>query len=262
MDSWYNGKLDMAPGITPYGPWRVESWATGQGPWDLKWPYKSLYPAAINNWPGHERWFNNYTCPLNAEFTIHQNTVLNASTFGFLCAASSAGFVPNRRPEIHFTSPEPDSMQSDTVLITVNATDPDGDTTIFKVEYYNGWHKIGESGSFPYTLHWHNTFGGMLKLTAQVFDQYGLIGRTDTLVINSTITDLPLQADYYFTRLSVPRTMDEKALEARALARGISGSSFPSVKEAWTVLKEKTGPNDLVVITGSTFLVADFLGLL
>ena len=190
MDSWYNGKSEMAPGITPYGPWRVESWATGQGPWDLKWPYKSLYPTAINNWPGHERWFNNYTCPLNAEFTIHQNTVLNASTFGFLCAASSAGFVPNRRPEIHFVSPEPDAMQSDTVHFTVNATDPDGDTTIFKVEYYHDWHKIGESYSFPYALHWHNTFGGMLKLTARVVDQYGLIGRTDTLVINSTITDI------------------------------------------------------------------------
>jgi dihydrofolate synthase / folylpolyglutamate synthase len=88
-----------------------------------------------------------------------------------------------------------------------------------------------------------------------------IIGFVNDKDIESMLSLLPLQADYYFTRLSVPRTMDEKALEARAAERGINGLSFPSVKEAWTVLNDKTGPNDLVVITGSTFLVADFLGI-
>ena len=161
MDSWYNGKRDMAPGITPYGPWRDESWATGMGAWDLKWPHKSLYPSGIHNWPGHERWFNNYTCPMNAEFTVHQNTILNAATFGFLCAASPLDFVPNRRPEISFTSPDAGAMQSDTIHLAVHATDPDGDTTIYKVEYYVDWHKIGESYNAPYAINWHNTVGGM-----------------------------------------------------------------------------------------------------
>ncbi len=185
MDSWYNGKVEMAPGITPYGPWRVESWATGQGAWDLKWPYKSIYPASISQWPGHERWFNNYTCPLNAEFTIHQNTVLNAATFGFLCADSTGGFVPNRRPEIRFTSPDTGEVQSDTVHLAVSVTDPDGDSTVYKVEYYNERHKIGESYHAPYAFDWHNTGGSKLKLTARVTDQYGMIGRTDTLTVNS-----------------------------------------------------------------------------
>ena len=191
MDSWYNGKRDMAPGITPYGPWRDENWATGMGAWDLKWPHKSLYPSGINNWPGHERWFNNYTCPMNAEFTVHQNTILNAATFGFLCAVSPLDFVPNRRPEISFTSPEAGAMQSDTIYLAVHATDPDGDTTLYKVEYYNDWHKIGESFNAPYSVNWHNTVGGKLKFTARIVDRYGLIGVTDTLVVNSVISGVP-----------------------------------------------------------------------
>jgi endoglucanase len=190
MDSWYNGKTEMAPGITPYGPWRDESWATGMGAWDLKWPHKTLYPAGISSWPGHERWFGNYTCPLNAEFTVHQNTILNAATFGFLCNKASKDFVANKRPQISFIFPDAGSVQTDTVHITVNASDPDGNTTIYKVEYYNDRHKIGETFQAPYSLNWHNTVGGMLKLTARIVDNYGMVGRTDTLVINSIINDI------------------------------------------------------------------------
>jgi hypothetical protein len=208
MDSWYNGKRDMAPGITPYGPWRVESWATGMGAWDLKWPYKSIYPADINSWPGHERWFNNYTCPMNAEFTIHQNSVLNAATFGFLCATSSGSFTPNRRPEINLVSPEPGSMQYDTIHLAVNAGDPDGDSTIYKVEYYNGWHKIGESFHAPFSIEWHNTYGGTLKLTARVIDQYGLVGRTDTLEVNSVINLIQDKPNQIISVYAFPNPFD------------------------------------------------------
>jgi hypothetical protein len=187
MDSWYNGKLGMAPGITPYGPWRVESYSTGQGAWDMKWPYKTLYPADINNWPGHERWFSNYTCPMNAEYTIHQNTILNAAVFGFLCNNASAGFTPNRRPTITFKTPAENSeyKQFDKVPFTVNASDPDGSNNIWKVVYYNGWHKVGESYTAPYSFDWENTSSGILKLTARIYDKFGVIGRTDTILVNA-----------------------------------------------------------------------------
>jgi dihydrofolate synthase/folylpolyglutamate synthase len=88
-----------------------------------------------------------------------------------------------------------------------------------------------------------------------------IIGFVNDKDIESMLLLLPRQAEYYFTRLSVPRTMDEKTLESRAAELGLSGASYPSVKEAYAGLKEKTGINDLVVITGSTFLVADFLAM-
>jgi hypothetical protein len=84
MDAWYNGKNEFHPGIIPYGPWRKER-AEGQGPWDVAWPHKTVYPT-IDAWPGNERWFDNRCSPMNSEFTIHQNTAPAAALFGFLCA--------------------------------------------------------------------------------------------------------------------------------------------------------------------------------
>ncbi len=87
MDAWYNGKGQFHPGIIPYGPWRKEK-AEGQGPWDVAWPHKTVFPP-IDAWPGNERWFDNRCSPMNSEFTIHQNGAPAASLFGFLCAPLS-----------------------------------------------------------------------------------------------------------------------------------------------------------------------------
>jgi endoglucanase len=84
LDAWYNGKGQFHPGIIPYGPWRKEK-EVGQGPWDVAWPHKTVYPP-IDSWPGNERWFDNRCSPMNSEFTIHQNIAPAAALFGFLCA--------------------------------------------------------------------------------------------------------------------------------------------------------------------------------
>jgi hypothetical protein len=185
MDSWYNGKGEMAPGMTPYGPWRVESYSNGQGAWDLKWPHKAIYPADINNWPGHERWFGNSTCPLNAEFTIHQNTIFNAAVFGFLCSTASLEFVPNKKPSVSLSQPSSELLQHTEVPLAVNVTDPDGAEDIYKVEYFNRWHKIGESTKAPFSTTFRNIYSGQLKLTARVTDKMGMVGKSDTVTITS-----------------------------------------------------------------------------
>lgn len=86
----------------------------------------------------------------------------------------------------------------------------------------------------------------------------GFVNDKDT---GDIFTFLPVDARYYFTRLSVPRTLDEKELAARAHACGHRGPSFPFIAQALASMKENAGRNDLVIITGSTFLVADFLRL-
>jgi endoglucanase len=89
MDAWYNGQGRFHPGIIPYGPWRKEK-NEGQGPWDVAWPHKTVYPE-IDAWPGNERWFDNRCSPMNSEFTIHQNLAPAAALFGFLCAPARSG---------------------------------------------------------------------------------------------------------------------------------------------------------------------------
>ena len=83
MDAWYNGKGEFHPGLIPYGPWKKER-DFGQGPWDVAWPHKTVYPP-IDGWPGNERWFDNRCSPMNSEFTVHQNTGPAAAFFGILC---------------------------------------------------------------------------------------------------------------------------------------------------------------------------------
>lgn len=70
---------------------------------------------------------------------------------------------------------------------------------------------------------------------------------------------LPRQAHYYFTRAQLPRALDENRLREQAAAFGLAGKAFPTVKQAVEAAKAQAGPNDLIFIGGSTFVVAEIL---
>jgi dihydrofolate synthase/folylpolyglutamate synthase len=70
---------------------------------------------------------------------------------------------------------------------------------------------------------------------------------------------LPPEAQYYFTRSTVPRSMDADSLAGRAREYGLKGRSFPGVEEAYRAARADAGPDDLIFTGGSTFVVADLL---
>jgi dihydrofolate synthase/folylpolyglutamate synthase len=70
---------------------------------------------------------------------------------------------------------------------------------------------------------------------------------------------LPQNAAYYFTRASIPRSLDENKLAEEAKKYGLKGKSYPDVKTALSEAKKNAGPNDLIFIGGSTFIIADIL---
>ena len=204
LDSWYNGKDEMAPGITPYGPWKYNSYETGQGPWEMAWAFKSIYPANITDWPGHERWFGNSTSPMNAEFTIHQNTIMNAATFGFLCDGSAGTYAANQRPVVNkmtITKTNTGTI-SDELTIEADVTDPDADSRIYKVEFYDSWHKIGEAFEPPYKINWTCAGTKDFSITAKVYDELGAIGKSAIQKRASIITAVN-QSDKNKYQLSV-----------------------------------------------------------
>jgi dihydrofolate synthase/folylpolyglutamate synthase len=86
-----------------------------------------------------------------------------------------------------------------------------------------------------------------------------VIGFVNDKDIHAILKYMPSHASFYFTRLSVPRTMDESELAAEAQHYGYKGKAFVNVKDAFEAVKKKAEINDLVIITGSNFLVADFL---
>lgn len=190
MDSWYNGKDEMVPGITPYGPWRKESYDKGTGPWEMSWAFKSIYPADVTTWPGHERWFENYTAPMNAEFTVHQNTILNAVTFGFLCDKADGTFSANQRPVIEKMTIKKINAEtaSDELIVEAAVADPDAGGRIYKVEFFDSWHKIGEAFEAPYSIRWTCPGTHDFTITAKVWDELGATAKSNGLKRASVIT--------------------------------------------------------------------------
>lgn len=70
---------------------------------------------------------------------------------------------------------------------------------------------------------------------------------------------LPKNAVYYFTKANIPRAMNEKELAQKAAGFGLTGTSYPSVIEAFNTAKQNAGKNDLIFVGGSTFIVAEIL---
>ncbi|WP_430814498.1 bifunctional folylpolyglutamate synthase/dihydrofolate synthase [Carboxylicivirga sp. RSCT41] len=70
---------------------------------------------------------------------------------------------------------------------------------------------------------------------------------------------LPKQAHYYFTKASIPRSLNEEELKKMATNCNLIGESYPDVHTALTTAKKNADVNDLIFIGGSTFIVADVL---
>lgn len=68
---------------------------------------------------------------------------------------------------------------------------------------------------------------------------------------------MPRDAIYYITRPSVPRALDENILYRAICDAGCRATLYPSCQEAIRAAHHDAGPNDLVLITGSIYLVAD-----
>jgi dihydrofolate synthase / folylpolyglutamate synthase len=98
------------------------------------------------------------------------------------------------------------------------------------------------------------------QISATPYEKLHLIlGFVNDKDVHEMLKCIPAGAACYFTRLSVPRTMNENDLASTAGHFGLKGPAFDHVGEAYCTAIEQAGVNDLIVITGSNFLVADFL---
>lgn len=70
---------------------------------------------------------------------------------------------------------------------------------------------------------------------------------------------LPKNATYYFCKPDIPRGLGAEECKNIAHSYQLYGESYPSVKIAYTNALEKANENDLIIIGGSTFVVAEVL---
>ena len=94
---------------------------------------------------------------------------------------------------------------------------------------------------------------------------YGCVNDKD---YNKILTYLHSQLDkehigqepvWYFSQPSVQRGLDVNILQAAANKLGIDGQAYANVKEAVAAARKDAGADDLVLVTGSIFLIADML---
>jgi endoglucanase len=82
IDSWYSSSGGVRRGVVPYGPWRREYYSP-YGSWRNDWPALTTYPD-YEQFPGHERWFDQRIAPLGCEFTVDQTNLFSAFLYGSL----------------------------------------------------------------------------------------------------------------------------------------------------------------------------------
>lgn len=68
---------------------------------------------------------------------------------------------------------------------------------------------------------------------------------------------LPKTARYYFCKADIPRGLEAGSLREMAQAHGLQGQAYPSVNAALAAARKTATGNDLVLVTGSAFVVAE-----
>lgn len=129
------------------------------------------------------------------------------------------------------------------------------------------WMKVSDS---PLTVcdTGHNEAGiryTMEQLDRTAKEQNGkkhlVIGFVADKAIDDIIELLPRDATYYFTQAAIPRALPVTDLQQKFLEHGIEGNSYANTKEAAEAARQTASANDVIYIGGSTFIVADYLGI-
>ncbi|MEZ0606974.1 folylpolyglutamate synthase/dihydrofolate synthase family protein [Fibrella sp. WM1] len=79
--------------------------------------------------------------------------------------------------------------------------------------------------------------------------------------VGEVLTLLPADAHYYFCQADSPRALPTNELQALAAAMGRVGEGFGSVDEALAYALRQAKPTDLILVTGSTYVVAELTSL-
>ena len=75
--------------------------------------------------------------------------------------------------------------------------------------------------------------------------------------VSKVLSLLPTKATYYFCKANLPRAMAADVLQQMAQEKGLIGKKYSSVKRAVLAAKRAANQADMILIGGSTFVVAE-----
>ncbi|MCB9331999.1 MAG: bifunctional folylpolyglutamate synthase/dihydrofolate synthase [Lewinellaceae bacterium] len=86
-----------------------------------------------------------------------------------------------------------------------------------------------------------------------------VIGFVNDKSVDPVLALFPPTARYYFAKANIPRGLDATALREKAASLDLPGRAYSSVKSALQAAKRAATPEDLIIVTGSIFVVAEVL---
>ncbi|MGI6343100.1 MAG: bifunctional folylpolyglutamate synthase/dihydrofolate synthase [Bacteroidales bacterium] len=86
-----------------------------------------------------------------------------------------------------------------------------------------------------------------------------VLGMANDKDINGMLSLLPKEAEYYFCKADVPRGLDANLLKQQAQAHHLHGETYSSCNVALQKAINSANITDLVLVTGSVFVVAEII---
>jgi dihydrofolate synthase/folylpolyglutamate synthase len=129
---------------------------------------------------------------------------------------------------------------------------------------FGRWQQIGQSPDV-YCDVGHNEDGVKLlmrQVGRQKFNHLFIIwGTVKDKDLQPILTLLPESASYVFCEADIPRSLPAEALQLQAKKHGLSGKAIKNVNDALQYCLSKAAEDDLIVIGGSNFVVAELKNL-
>ena len=153
-------------------------------------------------------------------------------------------------------------IQKETVQIDRQTLGEGLENTIKNTHLTGRWQIINKN---PLTIvdTGHNR-DGLLAIRQQLQETdfrhlHFVLGMVSDKSHDSLLQLLPKNATYYFCKADIPRGLEAEILKEKAFKAGLNGHSYPSVMHAYHSALNNAGPNDLVFVGGSTFVVAEVI---
>ena len=86
-----------------------------------------------------------------------------------------------------------------------------------------------------------------------------VIGTVNDKDVTTILNYYPKEATYYFAKANIPRGLDALILKQQANAIGLKGRAYSSVKNAFKAAKRTAEKEDLILVMGSIFVVAEVI---
>ena len=96
-----------------------------------------------------------------------------------------------------------------------------------------------------------------LRQSGSISSVHIVIGMVKDKDVTKVLQLMPKHYAYYFTQAQLPRALPYLDLQKKANAIGLSGEGYPTPEDALSAAKMMASDNDLIMVCGSVFVVAE-----